>query len=234
MKTSVLQCGSGKDLLFLHGYGANKEIFLPQINYFSRFYKVTAFDFWGFGNSAPIPSAWSVGDYAEQTKRLLQELNIVRPHVVAHSFGARVAIKTASEDSDAFEKIILTGAAGIILNRGMGYRMKVGLYRSVKKLFPEYAEKRFGSAEYRSLSPLMRESYKKIVNEDLRSAAKAVRNPVLLVYGEKDKTTPVEAGKIYCSTMENGRMEILSRCGHFAFLDDVTSFNQITEEFLEK
>lgn len=217
----------------MHGYGANKECFLPQINYFSRFYRVTAFDFWGFGASEPLSAPWPVGDYARQTKVLLNELQIDKPCVVAHSFGARVAVKMASEDPTAFKKLVLTGAAGIILNRGLSYKIKVASYRLVKKVFPAYAEKHFGSQEYRNLSPVMRESYKKIVNEDLREVAKNVKNPVLLVYGAEDKTTPVKAGEVYASLIADSRLEVMPRCGHFAFLDDVASFNQITEEFLE-
>ncbi len=233
MKTSFLQRGKGKDLVFLHGYGANKESFLPQINYFSQFYRVTAFDFWGFGQSEDISFAWSVDDYAQKTRQFLQETGVIRPHVVAHSFGARVAVKMASKDAAVFDKMVLTGAAGIILNRGISYKIKVASYRFVKKIFPAYAEKHFGSAEYKSLSPVMRESYKKIVNEDLKEVARGIENSVLLLYGERDKTTPVKAGKIYAAAIKNSRLAVLPKCGHFAFLDDAFTFNQITEEFLE-
>lgn len=232
-KTSVLQCGEGKDLIFLHGYGASKECFLQQINYFSRFYRVTAFDFPGFGESEPLTAAWSVGDYAEFTRRYLGELKIHRPCVVAHSFGARIAVKMAAEE-DCFEKMVLTGAAGIILKRGIGYRLKVNAYRAVKRIFPAYAEKNFGSEEYKTLNFLQRESYKKIVNEDLRFAAEKICVPVLLIYGENDKTTPVKSGMVYCSHIKNSELCIMPDCGHFAFLDDAISFDRITEEFLEK
>lgn len=175
---------------------------------------------------------WSVGDYADFTQTFLTDLGIENPYVVAHSFGARVAVKMAARGYP-FEKLVLTGAAGIILNRNAAYRMKVRLYRTVKKFFPAYAEKRFGSAEYRSLSPVRKESYKKIVNEDLREDAKKIAAPVLLLYGEKDKTTPVRAGEIYCAAMQNARLCTMKGCGHFAFLDDAVLFNRKTEEFLE-
>lgn len=220
-------------MLFLHGYGANKECFLPQINYFSRFYRVTAFDFWGFGQSEGLKEPWSVSDYALQTQKLLSNLNISRPHVIAHSFGARVAIKLASQSQTVFDKMVLTGAAGVILNRSFSYHVKILSYRIVKKLFPDYAQEHFGSKEYRTLSPVMRESYKKIVNEDLRSCARNIKNPVLFIYGAEDKTTPVKAGKLYAASVSDSHLEVMPRCGHFAFLDDITLFNQITEEFLE-
>lgn len=123
---------------------------------------MTALDFPGFGQSAPLKEAFSVFDYAEWTKEALGLLGVVRPHVVAHSFGCRVAVKMAKGDGQVFDKILLTGPAGVILKRGTKYRTKVRLYRLIRKIAPRFAEKHFGSREYRSLSPLMKESYKKL------------------------------------------------------------------------
>ncbi len=227
---SYLQKGSGKDLVFFHGYLASKESFTAQIEYFSRFYRVTAFDFLGFGESAPLSEPFSVGDYARWTKEVLSALGVSRPHVVAHSFGCRVAVKMAKEDGQVFDRILLTGPAGIILKRGIGYKIKVKTYRAVKRIAPRFAEKHFGSEEYRSLSPVMRESYKKIVNEDLREDARSIENEVLLVEGERDKTTPHEAAVIYGSCLPNGRIKTMEG-GHFAFAEYPLAFNLIAEEF---
>ncbi len=228
-----MQRGTGRDLLFLHGYGARKECFLPQIDHFSRFFRVTAFDFSGFGDAPPLSAPWAVEEYAEETRGLVRSLRLVRPHVLAHSFGARVAVKIAAADGDFFDRMILTGAAGIVSRRTAAYRAKVGAYRLVRRFFPAFADRHFGSAEYRALPPVMRESYKKIVNEDLRAAAAKIKNPVLLLYGGADGETPPAAGEVYHAAIEGSRLEILPACGHFAFLDDPLSFNALVEEFLE-
>ncbi len=230
-KISYIRKGEGKDLVFFHGYGADKEIFTNQINYFSSRYRVTAFDFAGFGRSGKIERAYSVGDYAEETKEFLAGLGVKKPHVVAHSFGARVAVKMASRE-DCFDKMVLTGGAGIVNNRNAAYRIKIFRYRLVKRFASGYAEAHFGSEEYRSLSPLMKESYKKIVNEDLRHASALIKSPVLLLYGRKDKETPLSQAEIYRSFIPNAKLVVLENCGHFAFLDDAIGFNLITEEFL--
>ena len=228
----IEQLGEGKDIVFLHGYLASKECFAPQIAYFSRRFRVTALDFPGFGQAEPLPAAWSVSDYAAWTKAALSALGVRFPHVIAHSFGGRVAVKLLAE-GNAFDRAVLAGCAGIVPRRTPGYRARVRAYRIVRKFAPRYAEKHFGSAEYRQLSPLMRESYKKIVNEDLRAAAADIKNPVLLVYGANDKTTPPSAGEVYRAAIQGSRLEILPGCGHFAFLDDMAAFNALTEEFLE-
>ncbi len=227
---SFLQKGQGKDLLFLHGYLSSKEAFTLQINYFSRFYRVTALDFLGFGKSAPLKSPFSVPDYAAWTEEVMKILHVERPHVIAHSFGCRVAVKMASENEQIFDKILLTGPAGVILKRGFFYHCKVRTYRAVRKIAPKFAERKFGSKEYRSLSPIMKESYKKIVNEDLRADAKRIKNQVLIVQGSKDTVTPIKEAQAYLSCLQKGRMKEI-KGDHFAFVQSPTAFNMIAEEF---
>lgn len=215
----------------MHGYLSSKEAFTAQINYFSRFFRVTAFDFIGFGKSAPLKTPFSVADYAEWTKSALALLKVEKPHIIAHSFGCRVAVKLAAQDNAVFDKMLLTGPAGVILKRGFSYRVKVGAYRFVKKFAPKFAEKKFGSAEYRTLSLVMKESYKKIVNEDLRENARKIGNEVLIVEGKGDKTTPLSEAEAYLACFVRGKLRTMDG-GHFAFAENPVLFNLIAEEFL--
>lgn len=216
--------------MLLHGYLSSKEAFTAQIRYFSKFYRVTAIDFLGFGKSMALTSAFSVDDYAEWTKEVLRLLEVEKPHVIAHSFGCRVAVKLAGKDPAFFDKILLTGAAGVILKRGLSYKIKVKTYRFVKRFAPRFAEKRFGSAEYKTLSPVMKESYKKIVNEDLRACARRIENEVLLVQGSEDTTTPKKEAEAYLACLKRGRLCAMQG-GHFAFAEYPIPFNLIAEEF---
>ena len=227
---SFLQKGSGKDLLLLHGYLSSKEAFAAQVAYFSKFFKVTAIDFLGFGHSRALTSAFSVEDYAGWLEQVVNALHLEKPHVIAHSFGCRVAVKAAFLNPQLFDKIVLTGPAGIILKRGIKYRFKVGLYRFVKKFAPAYAERKFGSKEYRTLSPLMKESYKKIVNEDLRDFAKGVENDVLIVEGTDDRVTTRGEAEIYLQSFPKAKMKMIEG-GHFAFAENPVAFNLMVEEF---
>ncbi len=229
---SFIQAGSGKDLVFLHGYLASKESFYPQIKYFSKFYRVTALDFPGFGQSEQIPSAYSVDDYCDRLEEFLHARGIVFPHVIAHSFGCRVAIKCLSRRSQ-FDRVVLCGCAGIVPKRTLSYRARVRAYRVAKRIAPRFAEKRFGSKEYRTLSPLMRESYKKIVNEDLREYAAKVTRPTLFINGGEDSETPLSSVRILQEKIAGSRLIVLNGCGHFAHLDNPLAFQLAVEEFLQ-
>ena len=216
--------------MFLHGYLSSKESFYPQISYFSRHFRVTAPDLPGFGGSELIPAAWSVGEYADWLEGFLKERGIVFPCVIAHSFGGRVAIKCLARG--LIDRAVLTGCAGIVRRRTLSYHLKVKSYRLVRKFAPRFAEAKFGSAEYRSLSPLMRESYKKIVNEDLREEAKRIARPVLYLNGERDRETPLSSVKILHECTAGSQLAVLKGCGHFAHLEEPLLFDLAAEEFL--
>ena len=229
---STVTEGKGKDILLLHGYLSNKESFYYQIKFLSQYFKVTAPDIVGFGKSSPIDRPYSVGDYCDWLDEFIKKSRIESPHILAHSFGARVAIKYLGERCGQADRLIITGGAGIVKPRSPRYMRRVKAYRRIKKLFPKFAERHFGSAEYRTLSPLMKESYKLIVNEDLRDCASKIKNKTLLLYGRDDKVTPAsEEGEIFKSLIAGSRLQLLDG-GHFCFSDNPDEFNHTMYKFL--
>ena len=166
--------------------------------------------------------------------RFLKAQNLTRIHVLAHSFGARVAFKAISAHPEIAQSLIITGGAGLVKPRSPEYIKKVKAYRRIKKFFPKFAEKHFGSAEYRTLSPVMRESYKKIVNEDLSDCAKCVKCKTYLLYGKNDTVTPPdEEGQTFHKLIEGSRFETMEG-GHFCFSEYPDLFNQKIFNFLSE
>ena len=98
--------------MFLHGYLSCKESFFNQIDFFSKNYRVIAPDLTGFGENVPLNSPYCLDDYVKDVLKLLDELKIEKYHILAHSFGARIAIQLAKFDSRV-DKIIITGGAGV-------------------------------------------------------------------------------------------------------------------------
>ncbi len=216
--------------MFLHGWGASKECFYYQTSYFCRFYRVIAFDFPNFGKSGAAPAAWGVGEYAAFTARLLREKGIEGARLIAHSFGGRVALKLLSCRPELFSRALLTGCAGVPPKRGAAYRLCVRAYRAVKKIAPRYAERRFGSAEYRALPPLQRESFKKIVNEDLTPCLARIRAQVLYVFGRRDTATPPYMAQILQKNTPHAGLVYLPGT-HFCFSETPAAFNAVAREF---
>ncbi len=227
MNLSYVQEGSGRDLMMLHGYLACKESFAPEIAYFSKRFRVTAPDFPGMGGADALTEPFSVGDYADWTERMMEELNVRKPLVIAHSFGGRVAIKLLARGR--VEGAVLVGCAGIV-RHGLSYKVRVGTYKILKRISPRLV-KNSGSADYRRLSPVMRESFKKIVGEDLRGEAATIARPVLFINGDRDRETPLKNVRLLHRAVPGSRLVVLHGAGHFAYLDDPLGFRLAAEDF---
>ena len=193
---------------------------------------MTAPDIVGFGKSSPIERPYSVDDYCDWLDEFIAKSKIKNPHILAHSFGARVAFKYLGGRGGSADKLIITGGAGLVKPRSPRYMRQVKRYRRVKKLFPRFAEKHFGSKEYRTLSPIMKESYKLIVNEDLRGFAANIKNKTLLLYGRDDTVTPAdEEGETFNKLIVGSRLCTMDG-GHFCFSEHPEEFNKTIYKFL--
>lgn len=179
-----------------------------------------------------MPYPYSLDDYIAQTRRYIAENNLIKPHVIAHSFGGRVAVKAAATDSELFGKIVLTGGAGLKPRRSVKYKINQCRFRLAKRFLPREKLERFYSSDYRALSPVMRESFKKIVGEHLDGIAAAVKNPVLLLYGANDTETPLYMARRYNALIRGSQLQIIGNAGHFCFLEKPTAFSALVREFL--
>lgn len=234
------QSGKGRDVVCLHGWGQNIEMFQATQNFLSPWFRVTLFDFPGFGESGLMGSAWGVEEYTLNFKILCDRLGIVDPILIAHSFGARVALMYAAKYK--VHKLILTGAAGLKPKRGPDYYLRVAFYKTAKQLFKlkplvKHKEKMaafFGSTDYKNTEGVVRQSFVKIVNSDVRKLLPYISVPTLLVWGELDEATPLWMGKIMEKEMKDAGLVIFEKDGHYAYHNQSDRFHKIVGVFLEK
>ena len=78
----------------------------------------------------------------------------------------------------------------------------------------------------------MRESYKKIVNEDLTLCLRGIQVPVLYVFGDKDTATPPYMAEILHENTAASGLVYMKGCSHFCFCERPDEFNAIAREFL--
>ncbi len=217
-------------MLFLHGYKSCKESFYYQLTHFAKSYKVTAPDIVGFSKDREL----TLDYFIDWVSDFILAEGLQDPIIVAHSFGARLCFKGIAQKKVPCKKLIVTGGAGINNSNCPRNMRKVRLYRAVKRVFPNFASKHFGSQEYRALGEIERHTFKNVICEDLQEYAKAVDCPALLIYGEDDSVTPIEReGKIFFSLLQSSRL-LSMRGGHFCFCDYPHLFNSYVDNFLSE
>ncbi len=213
--------------MFLHGYLSSKEAFTYQIDYFSKRFKVFAPDFSGF-RRLDLTKAYSVLDYACEIELFLNEIG-ERVDLVAHSFGTRVLLKLLPNDK--IDRIIITGGAGLKTKQSFKTKFKKLVYKFVKRVFHKEI-KRFESKDLKMLPPIMKESFKKIVNETFDEKLSFIENKTLIIYGENDLETPKYLAEKFNKGIKNSQLVFIKDAGHFAFIDKPQEFNVIVKEFL--
>lgn len=215
----------------LHGYLSKKESFIYQINFFSRFTRVIAVDMTGFGKGNEMEIPYSLSDYVNEIKGILDEIGEEKVDVIAHSFGGRVVAKMLTEEN-RIDKIIFTGAAGLKPRRGIKYLFKRASFLLLKNFYPKEKLQFLYSNDYRNLSPVMKESFKKIVSENLDECYGKIQNKTLLIFGKKDRETPPSMAKRMRKLVKNSRLTFMLNEGHFCFSENPEKFNGIVFSFL--
>lgn len=223
-------------ILFLHGWGGDKRSFLFLKNCFKD-RDLWFLSFAGHGKSDVPKKPMSVADFANEVKNFVAEHKIEKPDLVAHSFGGRVALVLCAQNKDLFGRVVLTGCAGLRPKRGVGFYFRVFKFKIKKWLvrFGLMSRKRLngcGSTDYNALCGAMRETFKKVVNENLKKYAKRVGNETILIWGKNDDATPLEMGAKLHRYIKNSALVVFDGCSHFCFLEQPVRFALILNNFL--
>ncbi|MCL2036383.1 MAG: alpha/beta hydrolase [Oscillospiraceae bacterium] len=248
VKTHYIEAGTGDPLLILHGWGCDASVYSRVVEQLSKRYRVILPELPGFGQSEEPPAdsgGWTVLDYAVFVREFCVTMGLTaKPLIIfAHSLGCRISVKFISmyEPQEAFPeitKIIFTGAAGIKPKSTAAQKRRARLFKLKKlflKPFPKLVEKmrrKYGSADYRNASPIMRQTLVKIVNEDLRNLLPQIKKEVLLIWGENDDSTPLSDGKLMEELLPNAGLAVIKNAGHYAFLEQPELFAKILDSYL--
>jgi pimeloyl-ACP methyl ester carboxylesterase len=239
------RAGQGPTVLILHGWGASIEAVRILFEDLASAFDTVALDFPGHGQSPPPAEPWTVSDYRDLVLLLMDKLGITSAMVVAHSFGARVAIKLAAAMPQRINRMVLTGAAGVPPERTVGQRARMKLARigkRVKGMLGDGAVSRWletrwvhyvASADYARASGVMRATVVNVVGEDLSSLLPRVQSPVLLIWGAQDKDTPLSSGRVMAGLIPHSELVVLEGGGHFVYAEQFSKFRLHMRRFLE-
>ncbi len=231
------------ELIWAHGWGQTHAALLPLAQAMRRSARSILIDFPGFGASSLPPVPWSTADYADALAEWLGGEKPARRVWIAHSFGCRVGLQLAARHPEMLDGLFLIAAAGLPPRRTPWGRARVAarrwafrLARLVTREGParDRLRARFGSADYRAAGKL-RPILVKAVSEDLTAAARAVRVPTVLIYGDQDRETPPELGMRFNALIPQSRLVVLRGFDHWNVLSE--GHHQIIQrltEFLEQ
>lgn len=209
--------------LFLHGWGANKE--LMERAFSARFKKLNHLyvDLPGFGGSSNnfvLDSA----SYAKIIALFLKSINIAPQVIFAHSFGGKVALFLNAPN------LVLLSSAGLQKPQNLAVKFKIKCAK-IAKFFGLNA--RFlASKDALGLPKNMYETFKIVVREDFSEQFRALKSKTLIFWGKDDEALPLCVGEKMHKLIADSAFYALSG-NHFFFLDsaNLAQIETITKEY---
>lgn len=234
--------GKGKTVVLLHGWGDRAAGLQNVRQTLAKQFRVIVPDLPGFGGTQISANVWGLDEYAAFVAHLLEKLDIKDVYaIVGHSNGGAIAIRGVSSGVLPAKRLVLLASAGIRGEHVGRQRMlqsatKVGKFLTLP--LPDSAKRALRRQLYHMVrSDMMvaehlQETFKKIVSEDVRKDAATIAIPTLLIYGEKDRSTPIRYGELLHQRIGGSKLVVLPGTGHFVHIDRPAEVTKAIEEFL--
>jgi pimeloyl-ACP methyl ester carboxylesterase len=223
VKTNYQVIGEGQPFLILHGWGSFSDRWAEITEQISaNGFKVFVPDLPGFGKSDELTFAWNTNNYVNWVEGFVSALNLKNFYLLGHSFGGALACKIAIKHPQEIKKLFLISAASV-----RKYTIKKSLLRGVAgiaKLFswmPGYLFFRkavykflIKHSDYPYVEGLLKKTFKNVISEDLSQFIGFIRVPVTIIWGDKDKATPVGDAYYMNKKIKNSKLVIIPGAGH--------------------
>lgn len=254
MSLHVETLGSGAPLLLIHGWGMHGGVWAEVAQKLAEEFQVHTVDLPGYGASTALPET--------DLESLVQALSarFREPLVVCGwSLGGQVALHWALREPEKVQRLILVTSTPCFAERE---DWLFGMAAEVLEQFAAELEqshvatlRRFialqlrGSQNEREILALLRERLFSrgepdkaalraglmiLRDADLRETLQDIKQPTLVVGGQRDKLTPPEASYYLAQAMPSARVVEMEGAAHAPFLSHPDIFVDHVKSFLHE
>ncbi len=247
--------GKGEAIVFVHGFGADKDSWATFPFGLSGSYCLIVPDFPGFGESSQVAIArYDVASQVNRLNRFVETIGLDSFHVLGTSMGGYISAYYASQYPEKVKSLALIDAAGVnsrIPSDAWRLYKEEGknllLYNTVQQ-FDELMSLLFqrppwipGQLRAYLLKRRARDYdfYEKIVKDLLNggmdlleSRLPKIRAKSLIIWGANDRMTHVSGVEKFESGIKNSRTAIIESCGHMPFLEKPKETKAAYRQFL--
>ena len=244
----------GELIVFLHGVGADRSAWEPQIKFFSQLgYSVAAIDVRGSGlsqardkNGLALPI--TISDFAADADALIHDLGFERAHWAGNSMGGVIIMEAFRQQFSTISKVVL---ANTFARYPDSHLLLPRPAQALKeKSLAEFAAERIPFAHRPDIDPEILEasiqamatkdvetyllSWRETWSQDYRAVLPSVSIPALVITGSLDKITPPALGLEISGLIPNAQYHLVENASHLSNLDQPKEFNRVVWEFLKE
>jgi pimeloyl-[acyl-carrier protein] methyl ester esterase len=252
MSLHVEVIGQGEPLVMLHGWGMHGGIWSDTAAQLAQHFQVHCVDLPGHGAGAPIAAFTLDSVVGHLAARFDQTIT-----VCGWSLGGQIALHWAMCEPEKLKRLVLVTstpcfaerddwpfgmpqdtllqfAADLEKNHTATLRRFLGLQvrgsEGERELLATLRERQFSRGEP-DLDAL-RGGLEILRDSDLRSVLPAIKQPALVIAGERDKLSPPEASNYLAQTLPNARVVEIEGAAHVPFMSHREEFFGHVMEFL--
>lgn len=237
--------GSGQPLVFIHGFSLDQTMWQPQVEFFSKDYRVITYDARGFGKSN-LPSG--LYDHTADLESLLKHLKIEKAHIVGLSMGGRIATNFTLAYPEMVSSLTLMDAA-----LG-GYKNEVDWNVHAKEQGLNIAKENWLNHELFTATQENPEAIKALrtiiknysgwhwLHDDPQVPSKIsarehlhkIAKPTLILMGEGDLPYFHKISDVLAVSIDGSRKIIVQNAGHMVNMEAPDKVNNLLANFLFK
>lgn len=253
IKVCYNEGGKGENsIIFIHGFPFDKLMWQPQLDLFSKNYRVIAYDIRGFGKSTIGSAQGSINLFADDLVNFMDGLEIKKAIVCGLSMGGYILLNAIIRYPQRFKAIILSDTQCIADSFEAKEKRKKAILQIVAGKINEFAmgfiANIFSDETKRTKEEVVEKIKTTILStraeavtstlsvlaerEDLCSSISQIEVPTLIICGEKDVVTPVEQAEYLFDTIPNSQLKIIENAGHMSNLEKPDEFNMHIVDFL--
>ena len=256
VNTEFESAGEGQPVIFIHGSTLDLRVWSPQWKVFSRVVRTIRYDMRGHGRSSSPKTGYPPDGYVMQLRTLLDGLRVSSSVLVAHSFGAAVAIDFALNFPSRVSALVLSNPEiwGAPIPAGSFYEglsrpsfdpgpivsprakrealekwLSSGLFEATRK--NEKAFRAIESVVYTHGCAPWQEDRRHKYPDDF-SRLGEISAPTLVLYGEEEDPYFRECAAAAGEKIPGARLVGLAGSGHVAGLEKPEEFNRTVLDFL--
>ncbi|MGH2762687.1 MAG: alpha/beta fold hydrolase [Thermoleophilaceae bacterium] len=252
--------GELEPIVFVHGLGGQWQNWLENIPRAAQERRVIALDLPGFGLTPEPRDKITIPGYGRCVNALCEELSLGRVDIVGNSMGGYIAAEVAIQFPERIDQLVLVSAAGIT-SAGLARRpvLTVGRVAAAVAAYGAARHRQIASrpisrhialalvARHPSLlradlayegffkgtgKPGFDDALRATLGYDFRDRLPEIRQPTLIVWGEKDSIIPVKDAHEFERLISDSRKVVMTETGHIPMAERPEAFNELMMDFL--